>query len=171
MAQHITKRLPLVPTDEARPLFAVWEITLRCDQHCRFCGTRAGKARDDELSTEGALDMVRQLAEMGTVEVALHGGEAYLRDDWLTIVQAIRGHGMDCTMVTGGRGMSQQEAEDAKQAGVNAVSVSVDGTAATHDDLRGLSGSHASAMQALTNLRRAGVAVGCNTQLNRQNFR
>ncbi len=171
VAQHITKRLPLVPTDEARPLIAFWEITLRCDQHCRFCGTRAGKARDDELSTAGALDAVRQLAEMGTLEVALHGGEAYLREDWLTIVRAIRDHGMDCTMVTGGRGMTEQVARDAADAGVNAVSVSVDGVEATHDDLRGLSGSHTGAMQAFSNLREAGVPIGCNTQLNRRNFR
>ena len=165
-----TKRLPVVET-ECKPLLAVWEITLRCDQRCRFCGTRAGKGHPQELSTEEALGVVQQLAEMGTAEVAVHGGEAYLRKDWLEIVAAIVERGMDCTMVTGGRGFSAELARATKAAGITAVSVSVDGTEATHDELRGIAGSHASARSALQNLADAGVPVGCNTQINRKNFR
>ena len=74
-------------------------------------------------------------------------------------------------MVTGGRGMTAELARDVKQAGVHAISVSVDGLEATHDRLRGLHGSHAGAIKALENLRDAGVKVGCNTQLNQVNFR
>ena len=62
--------------------YCVWEITLACDLGCKHCGSRAGKAREDELSTEECLDVVRQLAEMGMLEVTLIGGEAYLREDW-----------------------------------------------------------------------------------------
>lgn len=170
MAVPETKRLQLL-TEGPKPLFVVWEITLRCDQHCRFCGTRAGKSRPDELSTEQALDIVRQLRDMGSAEVAIHGGEAYLRKDWLEIVRAIREHGMDCTMVTGGRGFTRELAEAAAAAGISGVSVSIDGTEATHDALRGLRGSHAGALAALGHLRDAGITVGCNTQLNRKNFR
>jgi radical SAM protein with 4Fe4S-binding SPASM domain len=165
------KRLPLLAPGEYRPVYVIWEITLRCDQQCRFCGTRAGKRHPSELSTEEALDLVRQLAELGTAEVAIHGGEAYLREDWLEIVRAIRGHGMDCTMVTGGRGFDAQRAREAARAGITAVSISIDGTQATHDALRGLRGSHAAALAAFANLREAGVPVGSNTQLNRANFR
>ncbi len=170
MALPRTKRLPVVET-ECKPLLAVWEITLRCDQRCRFCGTRAGKGHPQELSTEEALDVVQQLAEMGTAEVAVHGGEAYLRKDWLEIVAAIVERGMDCTMVTGGRGFSAELARATQSAGITAVSVSVDGTESTHDELRGIAGSHASARSALQNLADAGVPVGCNTQINRKNFR
>lgn len=166
----ITKRLNLL-TDGPKPLLVVWEITLQCDQHCRFCGTRAGRARADELTTAEALDVVAQLAAMGTVELAIHGGEAYLRDDWLDIVRAARSHGIDCTMVTGGRGFTDAVAEDAKRAGISAVSVSIDGVDTTHDALRGLKGSHAGAVRAMRHLRALGVRVGCNTQVNRANFR
>ena len=169
MALLQNKRLPLL-TGGPRPLLVVWEITLRCDQHCRFCGTRAGRPHPSELTTAEALDVVDQLAAMGTAEVAIHGGEAYLREDWLEIVRAVRAHGMDATMVTGGRGFTPALADAAKQAGITAVSVSVDGTEATHDALRGLKGSHAGALAALRHLRAAGVPIGCNTQLNRKNF-
>jgi radical SAM protein with 4Fe4S-binding SPASM domain len=165
------KRLPLFAPGEFRPVYVVWEITLRCDQHCRFCGTRAGKRHPSELSRDEALDVVAQLAELGTREIAVHGGEAYLREDWLEIVRAIREHGMDCTMVTGGRGFDAERARDAKAAGITAVSISVDGTESTHDALRGLKGSHAAALDAFRFLSDAGVPVGSNTQINRKNFR
>src|SRR6187397_2413326 len=52
-----------------RPLYAVWEITLRCDLACRHCGSRAGHARSDELTTEQCLDLVHQMADLGVKEV------------------------------------------------------------------------------------------------------
>jgi radical SAM protein with 4Fe4S-binding SPASM domain len=149
------------------PIIAVWEITLRCDLACRHCGSRAGAARPDELSTEEALDLVRQLAELGTREIALIGGEAYLREDWLELVRAIRARGMLPTMTTGGRGLTAERARAAKEAGLHSVSVSIDGAEATHDRLRGVRGSYRSAMEAMGHLRAAGVPFGANTQINR----
>jgi radical SAM protein with 4Fe4S-binding SPASM domain len=177
MAELRTKRIPLQllrkpdGTIDFRPLYVVWEITLRCDQACRFCGSRAGRAREDELTTDECLDVVRQLADLGTREIAMHGGEAYLRPDWLTLVRACRERGIDCTMVTGGRGMTSDVAKAAADAGISAVSVSIDGLEEMHDGLRAVRGSHAGALAAMDNLRAAGVLVGCNTQLNRKNFR
>lgn len=155
--------------DEAvpRPLVAVWEVTLRCDLACRHCGSRAGKARPDELSTEECLDLVRQLAELGTHEVAMIGGEPYLRDDWTTLIRAVKDHGMQPTMVTGGRGMTRERAKAAAEAGLYSISVSVDGDRVTHDRLRGVSGSYDAALAALTHLREAGVHTSTNTQINR----
>jgi radical SAM protein with 4Fe4S-binding SPASM domain len=155
--------------DAARwePLICVWEITLRCDLACRHCGSRAGRARPDELSTDECLDVVRQLAELGTREVALIGGEAYLRDDWTTIVRAIKDHGMLPVMTTGGRGLDEARARAAADAGMYAVSVSIDGDRETHDRLRGVRGSWDAAYAALGHLRAAGIRVATNTQVNR----
>jgi radical SAM protein with 4Fe4S-binding SPASM domain len=149
------------------PLLAVWEITLRCDLACRHCGSRAGAARPDELSTKEALDLVEQLADLGTREVALIGGEAYLRDDWLDLVRAIRARGMLPTMTTGGRGLDAERARAAKEAGLHSASVSVDGAEETHDRLRGLDGSYRAALDAMAHLRNAGIAFGANSQINR----
>ena len=157
-------RLPLAdaarPADRAaRPSYAIWEVTLRCDLACTHCSSRAGRARADELSTREALDLVGQLAELGVLEVTLIGGEAYLREDWTEIVRAIRDQGMECTMVTGGRSFTPERARAAKEAGLMSVSVSIDGTPATHDALRGWRGSHAAAMASMRGLADAGVQV------------
>jgi radical SAM protein with 4Fe4S-binding SPASM domain len=166
------RKLPLAETvrprdEQARPIYAVWEVTLQCDLACRHCGSRAGHARADELSTEECLDLVRQMAALGVMEVTLIGGEAYLREDWTDIVREIRAQGMSCTMTTGGRGITAEKARAAKEAGMESVSVSIDGNEATHDRLRGVKGSYQSAFQAMDLMREAGVKVSTNTQINR----
>jgi len=150
-----------------RTTLAVWEITLRCNLACKHCGSRAGPARPNELSTDEALDVVRQLAEIGVVEVSLIGGEAFLRSDWLTIARAIVDAGMRATMVTGGWGVTRRMAEAMAAAGIGLVSVSVDGLEATHDRLRGRAGSWRRCLEAIDRLSRAGLVVAANTQLNR----
>ncbi len=146
---------------------AIWEITLRCNLSCLHCGSRAADARSDELSTAEALDLVRQLAEVGIDEVALIGGEAFLRRDWLEIAADITRRGMLCTMVTGGYGITEKLAVRMRQAGIAQCSVSVDGTEETHDQLRGKKGSWEACFQSIKYLNQAGIITTCNTQINR----
>lgn len=147
------------------PVHVVWEITLACDLKCQHCGSRAGRRRAGELSTEECLDVVRQLARLGTREVTLIGGEAYLRADWIEIVRAVREHGMDCTMQTGGLHLDEAKIKRAADAGLQAIGVSVDGLEELHDRLRGVKGSYAAAFRALSLLREHGVQTSVNTQL------
>ncbi|NUP09873.1 MAG: radical SAM protein [Polyangiaceae bacterium] len=172
VAPPARRRLPLAEhardVDRAhRPRYAVWELTLRCDLACRHCGSRAGKARPSELSTSEALDVVRQLAEMGTKEVTLIGGEAYLHDGWFDVASAITASGMEMTMVTGGRGITEERARQLEQAGAKAVGVSVDGLEDMHDALRGVRGAFRSAIDAIRLLRARGLRVSVNTQIAR----
>jgi len=150
-----------------RTSYAVWEITLKCNLACSHCGSRAGHARAKELSTEEALDLVRQMAEVGIKEVTLIGGEAFLRPDWLQIAAAINQAGMLCSMTTGGYGISLETARKMKEAGIASVSVSIDGLEETHDRLRGKKGSWKYAFKTMSHLREVGITFGCNTQINR----
>lgn len=165
------RRLPLLEARDVdaryQPIYAVWEITLACDLACRHCGSRAGRGRPDELSTEECLDLVDQMAELGVREVSLIGGEAYLREDWIEILRRIRSHDMMALFTTGGRGLTKERCRAAAEAGLQSTSVSVDGVEETHDRLRGVKGSWRSAFEAFDNLREAGVKVSANTQINR----
>ncbi|MDZ8064222.1 MAG: nif11-class peptide radical SAM maturase 3 [Nostoc sp. DedQUE08] len=150
-----------------RKSYAVWEITLKCNLACSHCGSRAGHERAKELSPKEALDLVKQMAEVGIKEVTLIGGEAFLRPDWLEIAKAINEAGMLCGMTTGGYGISLETAQKMKEAGIRTVSVSIDGLEATHDRLRGKKGSWKYAFKTMSHLREVGISFGCNTQINR----
>lgn len=150
-----------------RSTYAVWEITLKCNLACSHCGSRAGDSRVDELSTEEALDLVQQMADLGINEITLIGGEAYLRKDWLIIAKEITRLGMKATMTTGGYGISLTTAQRMKEAGIATVSVSIDGLEDNHDQLRGKKGSWQQCFNTLEHLKTVGIPFGINTQINR----
>ncbi len=156
---------PGLPT----PYYAVWEITLACNLKCIHCGSRAGKARDRELTTEECFRIVDQLADLGVHDVTLIGGEAYLRDDWDLVLKRIADRGMFPSVSTGGRGLTPERARRAKEAGVTTFGVSIDGLEQSHDTLRGVKGSWRWAMDALDMLRDAGLYITSNCQVNRLN--
>ncbi len=147
------------------PVHAVWEITLACDLKCHHCGSRAGKRRPTELRTDECLDLVRQLARMGTREVTLIGGEAYLRRDWLQIIREIRSQGMDCTMQSGGLNLTEDRIKSAVDAGLQALGISIDGLREVHDNLRGVKGSFNAAFKALHAVKKYGISSSVNTQI------
>ena len=179
--QDVRRRLPIVdalPVPKNRsfsrrdlgpvpkPTIAVWEFTLMCDHRCLHCGPRAGHARSDELTTDEAIALVHELADLGIGEVALIGGEAYLRDDFILVIRAIRERGMTSSIVTGGWGMTPERCAAAKEAGLMVMSVSIDGLEAHHDHVRNKNGSYKGAFRAIANARAAGMRVGANTQIN-----
>ncbi len=149
----------------SHPVHAVWEITLACNLKCMHCGSRAGKARPSELSTDECLDVVRQLARLGVREVTLIGGEAYLRRDWLDLIRAIRDHGMHPSMQSGGLALNEERIRAAKEAGLRSCGVSLDGSPELHDRLRGVKGSYEQAMRALQLLKKYEIVSSVNTQI------
>ena len=162
------RRLDVV-REQPYPAYVVWELTLQCDHACTHCGSRAGVARDTELTTEQALGVVEQLAGMGAREVVLIGGEAYLHAGFLDVVRALGARGMGAALVTGGRGITAELAAQLADAKLTHASVSVDGLEATHDRMRNLRGSWRAAMTALDRLRAAGVPTASNINVNRLN--
>lgn len=158
------------PDAAFHPRYVVWELTLACDLACRHCGSRAGKARPDELSREEALALVDRLAEMGTREITFIGGEAYLVPWWHDVVAAATARGIQCALTTGGRDFHPERAVDARAAGLRAVSVSIDGLETTHDTLRAVPGSFKAAFRALAGAKSAGLVAFANTQFNQLNL-
>ncbi|MEK1842014.1 MAG: radical SAM protein, partial [Pseudomonas sp.] len=147
------------------PVHVVWEITLACDLKCLHCGSRAGHRRPDELNTRECLDVIDSLAALGTREITLIGGEAYLRKDWTQLIQAIHDHGMYCAIQTGGRNLTPAKMQAAVDAGLNGVGVSLDGLAPLHDAVRNVPGSFDKAVDTLRRAKQSGLAVSVNTQI------
>ncbi|MCB9635857.1 MAG: radical SAM protein [Sandaracinus sp.] len=169
MSARGTRRLDVLRT-RPHPAYVVWELTLACDHACRHCGSRAGEARSNELSTEDALGVVKQLADMGTREVVLIGGEAYLHEGFLDVIRALRAEGIQASMTTGGLGVTAELARAMADAGLQLASVSVDGLEETHDRQRARTGSFRAALEALRNLKDAGIATASNVNVNRGNL-
>jgi len=168
VAEEPRRFLSEADRDALKPVHVVWEITLACDLKCQHCGSRAGKHRTGELSTAECFDLIRQMARLGTREVTIIGGEAYMRRDWVELIREIRAQGMDCTMQTGGLHLTEERIKAAAAAGLQAGGVSIDGLPELHDRLRGVKGSFEAAMKALRLMREHGLTTSVNTQITSQ---
>jgi radical SAM protein with 4Fe4S-binding SPASM domain len=155
-----------------RPRTCVWELTLGCTLRCRHCGSSAGRPRAQELSTAQCLDVVAQLHELGCELVTLSGGEPTLRGDWDLIARMIAARGMKVNLVTCGVYRSADAAGEiarrAAAAGLCNVGVSLDGTHATHEAIRGRD-TFPTVLASIDEFVRAGVPVTAMTTLSRHN--
>ena len=146
----------------------VWELTLACCFSCKHCGSSGGKARENELSTEECLSVADQLAELGCERVTLIGGEVFMRPDWDLIARRLYDHGVRPNIITNGFHFTPDLIGRIKNAGIEAVSVSVDGPRAIHDNYRH-AGSYERARQAIRTMHETGIPVAVITTLNREN--
>lgn len=151
---------------------AVWEITLKCNLNCLHCGSSAGKARPNELTTKEALDLCEDLADTNVDEVCLMGGEPLLRKDWFDIGKKVRDLGMRLDIITNGFHKNKEEII-AKLVKLDpfAVAVSIDGaTAKTHDTIR-RARSFKAAKEFLFAAKEANLPCTVVTTVNKINYK
>ena len=146
----------------------VWEITLACCFSCRHCGSRAGAARPNELSTDECLDVAAQLAGLGCRRVSLIGGEVFMRSDWAEIARALISRGIKVCIITNGFVFTDALIDKIKSVGLESVAVSLDGSRDVHDGFR-QPGSYERAMNAMDRLASEGIPVSVITTLNSEN--
>jgi len=147
----------------------VWEITLACCFNCVYCGSRGGKARENELTLNECLDVAEQLRGLGCRRVSLIGGEVFMRRDWPQIVRALTGHGIKTCVITNGFTMSAGIVAALKDTQVESVAVSLDGPERVHDALRHR-GSYARALEAISVLTQNGIPVSVISALRSDNW-
>jgi radical SAM protein with 4Fe4S-binding SPASM domain len=111
------------------------------------------------------LEVIQGLARLGVRETTLMGGEAYLRSDWLGLIEALRDAGIAPTLLTGGRGLSRSMVADMARAGIAHLGVSIDGPPALHDRMHGVDGSYQQALQVLRWARELELPATVNTNL------
>lgn len=146
----------------------VWELTLACCFSCQYCGSKGGKAREQELSTRECIDVARQLAELGCERVSLIGGEVFMRPDWDIIAKELSSLGVRVSIITNGFLFSEELISRMKKCGIESVAVSLDSVEAVHDKYR-QAGSYRRARQAIEILSRNEIPVSVISTLNSEN--
>jgi MoaA/NifB/PqqE/SkfB family radical SAM enzyme len=141
------------------PFLASYAITKKCNLRCKHCYSDATKDRAaDELSTFEAKRLVDDLSELGVRLLILDGGEPLCRDDLLEVVRHATGRGLRVVVGTNGTKIDPSVATRMKEAGVQAVQISIDGAdPKTHDSFRGEDGSFDKAMIGMRACREAGL--------------
>ncbi|MBQ7527371.1 MAG: TIGR04133 family radical SAM/SPASM protein [Bacteroidaceae bacterium] len=121
-----------------RQLF--WESTVRCNIHCRHCGSDCRQAaavpdmpREDFFRV---LDGIARKRNPKDVYIILGGGEPLVREDVVECARGISTRGFPWGMVTNGLLLTPQMLDDLKDAGLCSVTISLDGLEEQHTWLR-----------------------------------
>ncbi len=155
-----------------RPKLCVWEITSKCNMRCLHCASDfyGPRKRGIELNTAEALDLCRQLAELGCEKVVLSGGEAILRADWEQIAVCLSDLGVATSLITNGYALSSRIAERVRELGMARIGLSLDGLRDNHNLVRQNPESFDRVLQAATYICDTGTPLNIVTHINRKNL-
>ena len=146
LAKELTKDHPL------REIF--WECTLRCNLHCRHCGSDC-KALSGlrDMPLEDFLKVLKSVKDAGEdthqIMVVVTGGEPLMRPDLERCGRAFYEMEFPWGMVTNGYALTAEKLRRLMAAGLRSMTVSLDGLEVSHDWLRCVPGSFSRAAAAI----------------------
>ena len=155
---------------EPRPSLVSWNLTKKCNLRCPHCYLDAGKGAERELDTGECLDLVEEMARLGTEMVILTGGEPLLRKDIYEIARAATDRGLWVVMGTNGVLVNDDVARAMVECGVKGVGISIDSLdPELHDGFRGGRDSWHHSVRALETCRAWGLEVLVQTTVVEMN--
>ncbi|MDX9957701.1 MAG: radical SAM protein [Clostridia bacterium] len=145
-----------------------WETTRRCPLKCRHC---RGSARDQdyegELSLEEGKRLIDSIAEFAKPILILTGGEPMNRVDILDIARYATDKGFRVVMSPCGPLITIERAKAMKAAGIQRISISLDGAqASTHDEFRGVPGIFEQTIAGIEAAKAGGLDFQINTTVS-----
>lgn len=166
MHLDIERRHPL------RQLF--WECTLRCNVHCRHCGSDCRRISEvPDMPREDfmrVLDSVASRVNPHDVFVIITGGEPLVRDDLEQCGAEIYARGFAWGLVTNGVLLTPERLAALCCAGLHSVALSLDGLEANHDWMRGMRGAFHAVSAAIDALTASNITFDCVTCVHQRNY-
>ncbi len=121
--------------------YIFWESTLRCNLACRHCGSDCKKdAEAADMPVQDfirAIDQITPAVDPNNTMIIFTGGEPLLRNDLEIAGKALYERGFPWGIVTNGLLLSKSRLDSLMDAGIRAVTVSLDGLRSAHNWLRG----------------------------------
>lgn len=155
-----------------KPHLIAFEVTRRCRFNCPHC--RAGadcSPNAQELTTEQCKKILACVADFTKCMVILTGGEPMERSDIYELIHCGQTLGLQMVMATCGYLIDEKSIQGLKEAGISALSLSLDGTSAeTHDAIRQAKGAFDSVIAAAETARKAAVQFQINSTISKLNI-
>ena len=146
-----------------RPLMVNIEPTHRCNLSCTYCDKVDPKS--PQMETQAALQLIDELAELGTISVCFDGGEPLVHPDIEQFVRRAKHHKMRVSMSSNGLLIAKRRSV---LEGIDVLKISIDGPSKIHDQGRG-SGSFKRAMEGASIAHEAGCSVAIRMTLASHN--
>lgn len=152
-----------------------WECTLRCNLHCKHCGSDC--KRMTEVKDMPAEDFLRVIDSItphvnpNEVSIVITGGEPLMREDLEEVGLELYRRGYPWGMVSNGLYLTPQRLQRLMAAGLHSITISLDGSVEDHNWMRGHPNSYARAMEAIKMLvHEPELTWDVVTCVNRRNY-
>ncbi len=141
-----------------------WNSTNQCNMFCDHCYREAGAKLDEELTTDEAKKLIREIKAAGFKIMIFSGGESIMRPDIYELGRYATENGLRAVLGTNGTLITDDVARNLKQSGFMAAGVSLDSLDPEKNDrFRKLDKAHDLAIQGMLNLKKAGVPFQIHT--------
>ena len=153
------------------PLAGHLELTQRCNLRCRHCYC-VDHGKGDTLSTRAWCGIIDDLASNGVMFLVLTGGELFVREDIVDILEKLHESRFVLRINTNGTFIDEEMVHTLSRFGnIFRIHVSVyGGAAATHDHVTRAPGSFAKTVRALEMLKEAGFRLRINCSVMNANI-
>lgn len=152
------------------PVNVTWEISLKCNLHCVHCLSDSGNIARDELKTSECMKLIDELSAIKVFQVNIGGGEPFIREDFLDLLDYFHHKGMVTCVSTNGIAVDREISKLLSKMEMLYLQVSLDGAnEETNDRIRG-KGTYKKILGALDALAAEKVRFSINTVLTRINF-
>lgn len=154
------------------PIGMLAELTHRCPLQCPYCSNPIELLKANrEMATEAWLDLFRQAADLGVLQVHLSGGEPTLRRDLEQLIAGLSARGVYTNLITSGIGIVEGRIAAFAAAGLDHLQLSIQGARpATTDRIGNLRGSHDKKLETARQARAAGLPLTINAPIHRHNI-
>lgn len=137
-----------------------WECTLRCNLHCRHCGSdcqHESAVPDMPLSDFlSVIDSITPSVNPHDVSIIITGGEPLMRTDLEECGRQLYERGYSWGIVSNGFALSRERLDSLMESGMQSITISLDGFENQHNWFRGNSGSYQKAVSAVEMLAHDG---------------
>ncbi|HWZ46379.1 MAG TPA: pyrroloquinoline quinone biosynthesis protein PqqE [Candidatus Saccharimonadales bacterium] len=153
------------------PLALIAELTHRCPLQCVYCSNPLElQPKNTELASETWMDVFRQAAGLGSLQLHLTGGEPLARTDLLQLVKSAHGSGLYINLITSGIGLTGERLQGLIDAGLDHIQLSLQGgTANVADRVAGVI-VHERKLAIAQEIRKHRIAFTVNLVVHRGNL-
>ena len=135
------------------PKAVTFRISGQCDLYCQMCNFRHGGFLDARMLPIDIFKKVIDEVAPHKLFVALTGGEPLLHPNIIEAIRYIKERGLYCSLVTNGWRLARY-ADDIVGAGVDMLTISIDGTKEMHDRIRGREGLYDRIMEGVREVKK-----------------
>jgi len=152
------------------PIRIYFEITRKCNLHCKHCFASSTNHEADLLSKNDIYKILEQMREFRILDIRFTGGEPTCREDWFDLLKYSKDLGFAVSMNTNGVYKNQKEIlRKLLLLDLNQITISIDGLEKNHDFIRG-NNSFKSAISSLIFFSKAGLPLRVNTVISKRNY-